>query len=141
MFIGIGISVQNKAASPPAVEEPAQFIVNGGFTTDTDWAKGAGWTIAAGIAENSGGIGALTETMEASITSGNDYVLQVEVLGNDLFETIQVSIGAQVVYQGAPSPGAVNVPFTATVSSAAIAIRGLDENGAWAIDNVSLVPA
>ena len=37
------------------------LVVNGTFATDSDWTKGAGWTIANGIASQSGGVGQLSQ--------------------------------------------------------------------------------
>lgn len=34
----------------------SELIVNGGFGADSDWTKGANWTIAAGVATKSGGV-------------------------------------------------------------------------------------
>lgn len=43
--------------------DSADRAVNGTFTTDTDWTKGAGWTIAAGVATATGAIStALSQT-------------------------------------------------------------------------------
>lgn len=46
--VGIWAVATNRAVGTPVLG--ADVIVNGGFGADTDWTKGAGWAIAAGLA-------------------------------------------------------------------------------------------
>lgn len=59
-------------ASNAAVNTPttgSDVAVNGGFSADTDWAKGTGWTIAAGLASKAVGTQSdITETTGAAST-------------------------------------------------------------------------
>lgn len=50
----------------------SDLVTNGDFATDTDWIKGAGWTIAAGVATKSGG-GATFMYQNYAFTSGAVY--------------------------------------------------------------------
>jgi hypothetical protein len=131
--------------SPAAAEEePAQFITNGGFAADTNWTKGAGWTIAAGVAANSGAAGTLSQdfgALVAALINGNSYVLTfdlVNVVGGDITATLTGGAGSQVFT--ASATGLVTHNITATDARTMLAIRSVDGD-AITVDNVSLVPA
>lgn len=50
------------------------LVKNGTFTTDTDWTKGAGWTIAAGVATATGAIStAISQPSVFTIVAGQAY--------------------------------------------------------------------
>jgi hypothetical protein len=52
----------------------SSFITNGDFATDTIWTKGAGWTIAAGVATATGAISTdISQTANATINQGQSY--------------------------------------------------------------------
>lgn len=55
-----------------------ELVVNGGFDADTDWTKGTGWTIAAGVATHGAGTGTLTPTVAITPIAGNTYRIQYE---------------------------------------------------------------
>lgn len=66
----------NKAINTPTLG--AELFANGGFGADTDWTKGTGWTIAAGVASHAAGsAGTLSQTV-GSI--GNWYRLVFTLL-------------------------------------------------------------
>lgn len=49
-------------------------VTNGTFATDTDWTKGAGWTIAAGVATATGAIStAISQTSPVTFVQGQAY--------------------------------------------------------------------
>lgn len=49
-------------------------VTNGTFATDTDWTKGAGWTIAAGVATATGAIStAISQTAPVTLVEGQAY--------------------------------------------------------------------
>lgn len=49
-------------------------VINGGFATDTDWTKGTGWTIAAGVATATGAISTnLTNVANLQLVQGGLY--------------------------------------------------------------------
>lgn len=88
MFGGMGRRFGRMGEVPKTGPE---LVVNGGFDADTDWTKGTGWTIAAGVAS-------FTATGSASNLSQNiglvaDTVYNVTV-------TVTVSAGVVAVYAG-----------------------------------------
>jgi len=68
----------------------ADVVVNGGFTTDTNWTKGAGWTISSGVANASAASADLTATV-APLTARRLYRLTY---------TATVSAGSITPYVG-----------------------------------------
>ena len=44
--------VLNKTKTPAMINKGNDYVLNGTFTTDTEWTKGAGWTISKRQAEN-----------------------------------------------------------------------------------------
>lgn len=127
-------------AGGAAVSEPAEFIVNGGFATDTDWTKGAGWTIAAGVAANSGTSGTLVSAaFPQALIPGQSYTLSV-LFGNALLGSIIVRLlpSAQTISNTALD-GAQAFPFTASAADTQVRFSCLDAV-AYTLDNVSLVP-
>lgn len=51
-------------------------VTNGGFGADTDWTKGDGWTIAAGVADSDGSQAAASELSQAvTLVDGVSYIL------------------------------------------------------------------
>lgn len=59
------VGYSDESAASAAVTPTAVIITNGTFDTDTDWTKGAGWTIAAGTADINGGPSFLTQSVGA----------------------------------------------------------------------------
>jgi len=59
----------NKAVNTPSLG--SDLVVNGAFAADTDWTKGSGWTIAAGIATKAAG--AAASLSESILTIGQWY--------------------------------------------------------------------
>lgn len=57
----------------------SELITNGGFGTDSDWTKGTGWTIAAGVASASSATGHLTQNI--SVTNGKLYEVTFTISG------------------------------------------------------------
>lgn len=57
-----------------------EYSTNGTFDTDTDWTKGAGWTIASGVADAAGAIStSLTQDTAIPIIEGESYTLTFTV--------------------------------------------------------------
>lgn len=67
---GIWAIVSNAAVGTPT--QGADVVVNGGFNADTDWTKGAGWAIAAGLATATAASSNLTAIV-APLTNGVWY--------------------------------------------------------------------
>jgi len=53
------------------------IAINGAFDADTDWSKGAGWSIGSGVAAHTGGDGSLAQAM---LGVGNDYYIGYDIL-------------------------------------------------------------
>jgi hypothetical protein len=127
--------ILNQSAPP----EPSEFIINGTFATDTDWTKGAGWTIAAGAATNSGATGSLSQTMVQPLTLGNTYRVT--------FDFTDAPAEVFVRFSGAVAQnvsGITTTPFDETfvASSANTTFAIVNPDGeAFSVDNVSVVPA
>lgn len=111
----------------------AEVIVNGAFAADTDWTKGSGWSIAAGVAAATLSSADLTATV-APLTLGSWYKT-VFTLGSFSVGTVAVVVGAAVN----PTHGA-NGTFTEVnrATSTAFAMRGAGFTGT--VDNVSAKP-
>ncbi|MDH5188318.1 MAG: hypothetical protein OEW37_05105 [Rhodospirillaceae bacterium] len=68
-----------------------ELASNGGFDSDTLWAKGTGWTIAAGVATHAAGVASELDQVEA-VTDNTDYILTYTISGRTA-GTIQARIG------------------------------------------------
>ena len=75
-----GIWTVSSNAAIATATPGADAIVNGGFGADTDWTKGSGWTIAAGVASASAASSTLTQTTPP-LTVGRWYQVQYTISG------------------------------------------------------------
>lgn len=123
--------------------EPAQFITNGAFATDTDWTKGAGWSITGGQAVYAGGAG-LEEfsqdfgALVAPLVNGNNYRVTITVVNaSNVNVLISGGVGSQNL--GTANAGTSTLDFTATDARTTIILRNVDGDPVT-IDNVSLTP-
>lgn len=58
----------------------ADLVANGTFAADTDWTKGSGWSIAAGVSTWVVGSGDFSDIEQAvAVTDGTEYMLSVDV--------------------------------------------------------------
>ncbi len=81
---GIAASTPNTHAPSNANEaaylvlgNPSNVVTNGAFDADSDWAKGANWTIGSGVATRTGSGGDLTQTN--ALIVGNYYLVIFEM--------------------------------------------------------------
>lgn len=125
---GIWTISTNKAIATPALGSDA--IVNGGFAADTDWSKGAGWTIAAGVATATAASSDLTATV-APLTVGVWYQIQYTISGLSGGNARAVVGGVTLNGYGA-NQTVVNT-YRAKTTAFAIRATGMTGN----IDNVS----
>lgn len=58
----------------------SSLVVNGGFAADTDWTKGTGWTIAAGVATKAAGV-ADDLSQAIPLVAGGVYMVEFTVSG------------------------------------------------------------
>jgi hypothetical protein len=112
----------------------SEQVTNGDFSTDSDWTKGTGWSIANGKAtfENSGGADDLTQTC---LESGKTYLLT--------FDTLEVNSGNFAYAIGGSYTFINNIEANKThrviaaAGSTVLKLRGTSSfNGS--IDNVSI---
>lgn len=143
--LGLGLGVPaRRAVAAAGGGEPEQFITNGAFAADTDWTKGAGWTISAGAASSDGSVGQLSQNfgaLVAPLTNGNGYTLSYTLTNaNGGMVTATLSGGAGSQAFSTSSAGAISHPVTATDARTTISFQSIDAEPI-AVDNVSLVPA
>lgn len=121
----------NAAINTPTLG--SDVIVNGGFGADTNWSKGAGWTIAAGTAVATVASSDLTASV-APLTTGTWYQTAF-TQGGFSAGTVAVVLGTTVF----PTHN-TNATFTETgrATSTAFALRGSGLTDT--VDNVSAQP-
>jgi hypothetical protein len=110
-----------------------EFFKNGNFATDTDWTKGAGWTIASGVATATGAIStSINQTAADTINAGQTYSLQYTI--TQTAGSITPNIGGTL---GTVRSAAGT--YTETIVAGATQIVGFDATGfTGTLDNVSL---
>lgn len=120
---------------------PGEFITNGTFDTDTNWTKQLGWTIAAGVASNSGTNGQLSQNfgaLVAPLVSGSNYLLTFDLV-NPSLGLVEVSFNDMQAVYGATTSGVARIAeFTANGDWTVIQFLSADEVPI-SVDNVSLV--
>lgn len=128
---GIWAIVTNRAVATPVLG--ADVIINGAFAADTDWTKGAGWSIAAGVAAAVTASSDLSQTVPPLIV-GRWYSVTYTVSGFSL-GTVQAVVGGVAL-----PTHAANGTYTevARAGTTAALLRGVGFSGS--IDNVSAQP-
>ena len=112
-----------------------ELVTNGGFDTDADWAKGAGWTISGGVASCDGAQTATTALSQTKVLSPGTYVIEFDI-------TAQTS-GSVYIYLGAtivPSVTAIGhhvYTFTVTSTTTTLYING-SSTFVGSVDNISI---
>ncbi len=108
-----------------------ELVVNGGFDTDTDWVKGAGWTISGGVA-NVGDYNADLSTLTTGLVPGNIY--QSEITTSNMGDVVFYVGGAaaeRITVDG------VSLNNTAALDTSIARVRA-KAAGTGTIDNVSV---
>ena len=109
------------------------LVTNGTFDADTNWTKGTGWTIAAGVATQSGGSSTLTAS-PTFLKANTTYVVAFEVTSYSAGQ-VRVYLGGNYgTYRSATGS------FTETItcgSTATFFVQG-DATFAGSVDNVSV---
>lgn len=72
----------------------AELVVNGGFDADTDWGKGAGWSISGGTASYDGTGGTSSIGQSIGVQDGLVYRVTLNVIANTGTGTNPIDIGA-----------------------------------------------
>ena len=106
--------------------------INGGFTTDSDWSTGAGWTIS-GEKANADTAGSELISQGGLFTVGLRYKLEVEITSYTA-GALQVQCGGQVLGSG-NSAGTLIYDFIAEATPVYLYALGASE---LSIDNVSI---
>lgn len=108
------------------------YVTNGDFATDTIWTKGAGWTIAAGVATATGAIStAISETAATPILAGQSYAVEFTVtaaagtltpsVGGTAGTTRGAGTWQEIIVAGSTQALAfTGVAFTGTLDNASI---------------------
>ena len=68
-----------------------EYVVNGGFATDTDWTKGSGWVIGTGVATATTASSSLEQDAGFTINEGQSYTVTYTITRSA--GTIEMSIG------------------------------------------------
>lgn len=111
----------------------AEYVTNGTFAADTDWTKGTGWTIAAGVATATGAIStALSQASAITLIAGFTYTITYTVTRSA--GSVTPSIGGTA--GTARSSSATFVETIVAGTTQLIAFTGSGFTGT--IDNVSV---
>jgi len=108
----------------------SEEITNGDFATDSNWSKGAGWTISGGTANSSGVGGTLQQTSVLVIGKSYKITCEANAVTNLLaFTGFSNSLNDRTIPNG-------NTTFLLTANSTTF---GVFSNGIASIDNISVV--
>lgn len=107
------------------------MIVNGAFATDTDWTKGAGWTIADGVATATGAISTALTATAAPLTASTTYRVTYTVVSCSA-GTITATCGTQ-----AGTARSVTGTFSENILANGTAFEFATAGFTGSIDNVS----
>lgn len=88
-------------------------VTNGTFAADTDWTKGSGWTIAAGVATAVTSSATLTQTCPQTLVAGRTYTVTFDVTRSA--GSVAVSLGGGT----AGTSRSTNATFTETITAGA----------------------
>lgn len=116
------------------------LVTNGTFSADTNWTKGAGWTISGGKLNglSSGGLSSASQTI--SLVVGRSYVAKITIDASTGGDQI-FNIGTSLTDQDITTTGTKTYAFVAKNASEVLQVRftGAAAGGETAtIDNVSV---
>jgi len=115
-----------------------ELVTNGTFDTDSDWAKGTGWTIANGIATYDGTAGTSAITQADVIEVGKTYKVTIEVISNEGTGVNTIFLGGTVLNGSHLSVGTHT--FYGATSNTNVSLNIYGRSGeVFQIDNVSIV--
>ena len=135
----------NTQANAPVTNVPtstgATLVTNGTFAADSDWTKGTGWTISAGVASSDGTQVAdalLTTSTVPAVKTGLDYLLVFTVSAYTAGNVALQFQGAEVIADKAAT-GTYSTVVTATSATGTIDVVA-DATFVGSVDNVVLLP-
>jgi hypothetical protein len=111
----------------------SERVTNGTFATDSDWTKGTGWTIGAGVATATAGTGS-SLSQSLTLVAGAYYVLEYDITVSA--GTLQVSLGGTNI--GAVISASAHVKVI-TYNRGAALLFTKDATFAGTIDNVTVL--
>ena len=117
----------------------SDVVTNGAFAADSDWTKGTGWTIGAGVASFSGSsVAALSQVL--TLVSGETYEIVFTLSGASADEArVRVTTSGDVVDLTFGS-GTHTLRFAADATSATLSFEPADAvASAFSVDNVSAI--
>lgn len=110
------------------------YVTNGTFAADTDWTKGAGWAIAAGVASATLSSAALSQNSPATLVAGKSYTLTY---------TITRSAGSIIPSIGGTAGTSRNASntYTETIVAGATQVLAFTGTGfTGTVDNITIEP-
>lgn len=139
MALGLGSCLPLRRSGAYALG--SELLTNGGFDTDTVWAKGTGWTISGGLATFSvpGAVSFLTQTVSPTVGATYAVTIVVTSVISPLLTVRFTNAGATV---NSFSPG-ISAPGTyvryATLSGAADGLSiSASASASGSVDSISL---
>lgn len=135
---GQGITVTGSGVSNWADQSTKpELIVNGGFATDSDWTKNAGWTIGGGVASCDGTQAGTTNLFQVFPGTVGDSYLVTFTVSSYSAGSVRPSVG----FSGAGTFRSANGTYSEVIvasGNAALFMQG-DADFVGDIDNVSVV--
>ena len=113
-----------------------ELVTNGGFLADSDWTKGAGWTISGGVALKTGSDNT-SILQDVNTIAGKKYVVSFQIVSGTVNSGAKLFVGGDLVAENFKDPQTVSVYFVATDNSTQIGINGGSFDGG-SIDNISV---
>jgi len=114
----------------------SEEVVNGGFSSDSNWTKGAGWTIANGVAINQGNDGSQQILQTGVVSADKSYEMTITVVSNEGTGNNTIYIGNKIVSN--TNLGVGTYTFQATPTSGSTINIFCSTGGEFSIDNVSV---
>lgn len=135
-FVAMKATVDSYATYIKAGED-TDLATNGAFAADTDWTKGTGWTIAAGVAASSGAqTGDSDLEQDGSVVEGKAYLVTFTVSGYSTGNVTPVLGDVEGTDRGADG---THVETIVAGAGGVIALRA-DADFIGNVDNISVAP-
>lgn len=120
--------------------KPTELVTNGTFAADTNWTKGTGWTIAAGVATSDGtqvGDSLLTTLTVPTTVAAASYTVSFEVTAYTAGNVALQFDGTEIIADKA-APGTYSAVAVASDTTGTIDIVA-DLDFVGSVDNVSIL--
>jgi hypothetical protein len=120
-----------KAVGTPGLSATNK-VTNGTFDADSDWMKGAGWSIGSGVAARDGTAGNSDLTQDFIITNGKWYQMTWDLVSHNSGGGFSAMMGYNSLFKTAPA----SYVFTTRSAGTYARLRGNAENGT--ADNIDV---